>query len=88
MISRKASIADPVTNALATIARNLDVVIEEHSDFAREVQVIAQAIKAEKLLNQTSMTMHVSDQARRWQTKVEGASPTLVKCMFARSPKD
>jgi hypothetical protein len=60
--------------ALATIARNLDVVMDENPDFAREVQAIAQEIHAGKLLDQSSMTMHVSDQARGWQTKVEGGT--------------
>ena len=60
--------------ALETIAKNLDVVMDEHPDFAREVQAIAQEIHAGKLLDQSSMTMYVSDQARGWQTKVEGGT--------------
>src|SRR2546421_12871166 len=41
--------------ALATIAKHLHVVIDEDPDFAREVQAIAQAINAGKLLDQSSM---------------------------------
>jgi CHAT domain-containing protein len=60
--------------ALATIARHLDVVMDENPDFAREVQAIAQEINAGKLLDQSSMTQHNYDQARGWQTKVEGGT--------------
>ena len=60
--------------ALTTIARNLDVVMDEHPDFAREVQAIAQEIHAGKLLDRSHMTMHISHQGRGWQTKVEGGT--------------
>ena len=74
--------------ALATIARNLDVVMDENPDFAREVQAIAQEINAGKLLDQSSMTMHVSDQARGWQTKVEGGTAYVGEVhVHERSPK-
>jgi hypothetical protein len=75
-------------DALATIARNLDVVMDENPDFAREVQAIAQAINAGKLLDQSSMTMHISDQGRGWQTKVEGGTAYIGEQHFhERSPK-
>jgi hypothetical protein len=74
--------------ALATIARHLDVVMEENPDFAREIQTIAQEINAGKLLDQSSMTMHVSDQARGWQTKVEGGTAYIGEQHFhERFPK-
>ena len=74
--------------ALATIARNLDVVMDENPDFAREVQSIAQEIHAEKLFDQSSMTMHISDQGRGWQTKVEGGTAYIGEQHFhERSPK-
>jgi hypothetical protein len=60
--------------ALATIARHLDVVMDENPAFAMEVQAIAQGINAGKLRDQSSMTMHISDQGRGWQTKVEGGT--------------
>jgi hypothetical protein len=40
--------------------------------FAAEVQAIAQEINAGKLVDQSNMTMNVYDQAKGWQTKVEG----------------
>jgi hypothetical protein len=74
--------------ALATIARNLDVVMEENPEFASEVQAIALEIHAGKLLDQSTMTMHVSDQARGWQTKVEGGTAYIGEQHFyERSPK-
>jgi hypothetical protein len=74
--------------ALATITRNLDVVMEEYPDFAREVQALAQKIHAGKLLDQSSMTMHVSDNARGWQTKVEGGTAYIGEVrVHERSPK-
>ena len=74
--------------ALATIARNLDVVMDENPAFAREVQAIAQKINAGKLLDQSSMTMHISDQGRGWQTKVEGGTAYIGEVhVHERSPK-
>jgi hypothetical protein len=40
--------------------------------FAEQVQAIAQEINAGKLLDQSSMTQNNYDNARGWQTKVEG----------------
>src|SRR5262249_7612621 len=56
---------------LATIARNLDVAMDEHPDFAREMQIIAQEINAGKLPEQSSMTQYNSSQATGWQVRVE-----------------
>jgi hypothetical protein len=74
--------------ALATIARHLDVVMDENPAFARGVQAIAQEINAGKLLDQSSMTMHISDQGRGWQTKVEGGTAYVGEVhVHERSPK-
>ena len=60
--------------ALSTIAKNLDVMMDEDLDFAAEVQAIAQEINAGKLVDQSHMTQNNSDNARGWQTKVEGGT--------------
>jgi len=74
--------------ALATIARNLDVVMDDNPDFAREVQAIAQDINAGKLRDQSSMTQHNYDQARGWQTKVEGGTAYIGEVhIHERPPK-
>jgi uncharacterized protein with von Willebrand factor type A (vWA) domain len=41
-------------------------------EFAGQVQAIAQEINAGKILDQSSMTQNNYDNARGWQTKVEG----------------
>jgi hypothetical protein len=62
--------------------------MDDNPDFAREVQAIAQAINAGKLLDQSSMTMYVSDQARGWQTKVEEGTAYIGEQHFhEKSPK-
>jgi hypothetical protein len=43
-------------------------------EFAGQVQAIAQEINAGKLLDQSSMTMNVYDNAKGWLTKVEGGT--------------
>jgi predicted lipoprotein with Yx(FWY)xxD motif len=42
--------------------------------FASEVQAIAQEINAGKLVDNSSMTQNNYDQAKGWQTKVEGGT--------------
>lgn len=42
--------------------------------FAGQVQAIAQEINAGKILDQSTMTQNNSDNARGWQTKVEGGT--------------
>lgn len=42
--------------------------------FAAEVRAIAQEINAGKLVDQSNMTMNIYDQAKGWQTKVEGGT--------------
>lgn len=42
--------------------------------FAQQVNVIAQAINAGKILDQSTMTQYNFDNARGWQTKVEGGT--------------
>lgn len=59
--------------ALKTIAAFLDVEMLDPG-FANQVQAIAQEIHAGKLLDQSTMTQNNSDNARGWQTKVEGGT--------------
>jgi hypothetical protein len=60
------------STALGTVAKYLDVAMEEDSDFAAEVQAVAQVIHAGRLLDQSTMTQINQDNAKGWQTKVEG----------------
>ncbi|MFN5966714.1 MAG: hypothetical protein ACK46E_16605, partial [Pseudanabaena sp.] len=43
-------------------------------EFANELKLLAQTIQAGKIQDNSSMTMNVSDNARGWQTKVEGGT--------------
>jgi hypothetical protein len=54
-----------------TIATLLGVEMLDEA-FAGQVKAIAQEINAGKLLDQSSMTQNNYDNARGWQTKVEG----------------
>jgi phage replication-related protein YjqB (UPF0714/DUF867 family) len=57
--------------ALDTIAKNLDVVMDEHPDFAAELTVMAHEINAGKLVDNSSMNQ-TNYGGTNFQTKVEG----------------
>lgn len=56
-----------------TVATFLGVELLDKT-FAGQVQAIAQEINAGKLLDQSSMVQNNSDNAKGWQTKVEGGT--------------
>ncbi|MEO0406792.1 MAG: hypothetical protein AAF289_05520 [Cyanobacteria bacterium P01_A01_bin.135] len=56
------------------IAAYLQVAMDEDPQFARDVQVLAQEIKAGRLVDQSHMTQNNYDHAKGWQTKVEGGT--------------
>jgi len=60
--------------ALETIAKNLDVVMDEQPEFAAAVKVLAHEINAGKLVDNSSMTQNNYDNAKGWQTKVDGGT--------------
>ena len=60
--------------ALETVTKNLDVVLDDDPEFAHELKVLAQTIQAGKIQDNSSMTQNISDNARGWQTKVEGGT--------------
>jgi hypothetical protein len=59
---------------LADIGTYLKAVMGKDAEFASQVQAIAQEINAGKLLDQSFMTQNNYDNARGWQTKVEGGT--------------
>jgi predicted amino acid racemase len=61
-------------SAIGTVAKYLDVVMEDSPEFAAEVQQLAQVINAGKLIDNSSMTQINNDTARGWQTNVEGGT--------------
>lgn len=60
------------STAIETITKNLDVVLDEDPYFAVELQTLAQTIQAGKIQDNSSMIQNNSDNAKGWQTKVEG----------------
>ncbi|MCC5599399.1 hypothetical protein [Nostoc favosum] len=59
---------------LDKVAGYLQYVMLEDKEFATEVQALAQEINAGKLQDNSHMTQYNSDNARGWQTKVEGGT--------------
>lgn len=72
--------------AINTVAKYLDVAMEDHPDFATEVQAIAQEIHAGKLVDQSHMTQNNYDNARGWQTKVEGGTAYIGEIHIQGQP--
>jgi hypothetical protein len=62
------------STAIETITKNLDVVLDEDADFAEELRVLAQTIQAGKIQDNSSMVQNNYDNAKGWQTKVEGGT--------------
>lgn len=56
------------------IAAYLQVAMDEDPQFAQEVRLMAQQINAGKIQDNSSMVQNNSDNARGWQTKVEGGT--------------
>lgn len=56
------------------IAAYLQVAMDEDPQFAKDVRLLAQEINAGKLIDQSNMTQNNYDQAKGWQTKVEGGT--------------
>lgn len=69
-----AKIEEGDSTAIETITKNLDVVLDEDPHFAEELQVLAQTIQAGKIQDNSSMVQNNSDNAKGWQTKVEGGT--------------
>lgn len=59
---------------LADVATYLKAVMKHDQEFATQVQAMAQEINAGKLVDQSSMTQINRDNAKGWQTKVEGGT--------------
>jgi hypothetical protein len=59
---------------VSDVATYLKSAMKSDQEFAGQVQAIAQEINAGKLLDQSSMTTNVYDNAKAWVTKVEGGT--------------
>jgi predicted amino acid racemase len=61
-------------SGIDTVTKNLDVVLDDEPEFANELKLLAQTIQAGKIQDNSTMTQNISDNARGWQTKVEGGT--------------
>ena len=52
----------------------IQVAMDDDPQFADEVRLMAQEINAGKIQDYSSMSMNVYDNAKGWQTKVEGGT--------------
>ena len=83
----KAKQGDPT--ALDTIAKNLDVVMDDEPEFAAEVKAIAHEINIGKIQDNSSMVQNINDQATGIQGKAEsGGTQYLAKEMHFHSKND
>jgi hypothetical protein len=57
---------------LADLGTYLKAAMNNDPEFAGQVQVIAQEIKAGKILDQSSMVQTIAEGGKGWQNKVEG----------------
>ncbi|WP_375495656.1 hypothetical protein [uncultured Nostoc sp.] len=67
---------------LEKVAGYLQYVMLEDKQFAAEVQALAQEINAGKLQDNSHMTQYNYDNAKGWQTKVEGGTAYIGDMKF------
>ncbi len=71
---------------LDNVAAYLQVAMAEDPRFAAEMRVLAQEINAGKLVDQSSMAQTNSDNAKGWQTKVEGGTAYIGEIHIQGQP--
>ncbi|MBE7385047.1 MAG: hypothetical protein F6J95_027000 [Leptolyngbya sp. SIO1E4] len=54
--------------------------------FASDIQMLAQEINAGKLIDQSNMVQNNYDQAKGWQTKVEGGTTYIGEIHIQSKP--
>lgn len=70
------------------IAPYLQVAMDEDPEFANDIRLLAQEINAGKLVDQSSMTQINQDNARGWQTKVEGGTAYVGEIHIQQTSSD
>lgn len=68
------------------IAAYLQVAMDEDPQFASGIQMLAQEINAGKLVDQSTMVQNNYDQAKGWQTKVEGGTAYIGEIHIQGKP--
>ena len=56
------------------VAAYLQIILHEEPEFAKEVETLAREIEQGKIVDKSNMTQINQDNARGWQTKVEGGT--------------
>jgi hypothetical protein len=69
------------------IAAYLQVAMDEDPQFANDIRLLAQEINAGKLVDQSHMTQNIYDQAKGWQTKVEGGTAYIGEIHIQGKPE-
>ncbi|NJL22758.1 MAG: hypothetical protein HC895_21165 [Leptolyngbyaceae cyanobacterium SM1_3_5] len=70
------------------IAAYLQVAMDDDKQFADEIRLMAQQINAGKIQDNSSMVQNNSDNAKGWQTKVEGGTAFIGENhIHGRSPE-
>jgi hypothetical protein len=67
---------------LGRLAVYLQDEMDDDSEFAAEVKILAQEIDAGKLQDNSTMVQNIYDNARAWQVKVEGGTNYIGEINF------
>lgn len=70
------------------IAAYLQVAMDDDPQFADEIRLMAQQINAGKIQDNSSMVQHNSDNAKGWQTKVEGGTAYIGEIHIQQQSPD
>ena len=70
------------------IAPYLQVAMDEDPEFANDIRLLAQEIKAGKLVDQSSMTQIIQDNAKGWMAKVEGGTAYIGEIHIQQKSSD
>lgn len=68
------------------VAAYLQVAMDEDPHFASDIQMMAQEINAGKLIDQSNMVQSNYDEAKGWQTKVEGGTAYIGEIHIQGKP--
>jgi len=61
---------------------------DENPKFASDMRLLAEEITAGKLVAQSHMTQNIYDQAKGWQTKVEGGTAYIGEIHIQGKPDE
>lgn len=64
------------------ITAYLQVAMDEDPNFSNDIRLLAEEINTGRLIDKSNMTMNVHDNAKGWQTKVEGGTAYVGEINF------